>query len=116
METIAAVLGGVLVGALAAALVGAGWWGRKLKSSAERVARLEQARQQGEQANAQLRKQFDQLRIEVAELRHQADRQRARRDTAPAPVDETPDLLLREAPVEEFPATMILPRKPPASS
>lgn len=112
METIAAVLGGVLIGALAAALIGAGWWGRKLKASAERVARLEQARQQSEQASTQLRKQFDQMRIEVAELRHQADRQRARRDTpAPAPVDETPDLLLREAPVEEFPATMILPRK-----
>ena len=119
MDMIAAILGGILVGALAAALIAAGWWGRKLKSSAERVARLEQARQQADQTNAQLRKQFDQMRIEVAELRHQADRQRARRDSAAAtaPADETPDLLLRDAPpVEEFPATMILPRKAPAAA
>jgi hypothetical protein len=116
LATLAAALGGLLLGALAAALISARTWSGKLKAATQRVARLEEARKQSDQAAQQARKQVELLNMEVAELRLQAgraERKRAAAEAAPAP--ETPDLLLRDGvPAEPFPATMLVPREPPA--
>ncbi len=115
--TIWGTLAGLLVGAGATLVAGAWWWGRKLGEAAQRVAKLEQARQFSEQQATQVRRQVEQMQKEMAELRQQASRAKPRRDApaVSASREEIEDLLLRDAPprsaADPFPATQILPRK-----
>ena len=112
-----AALVGLLFGGVATVAASAWWWGRKLREAAQRVAKLEQARQFGEQQATQVRRQIEQMQREMADLRQQASRAKPRRE-APAPSasrEQIEELLLREAPprsaADPFPATQILPRK-----
>jgi hypothetical protein len=118
LETIGVAAGGVLAGGLLAGAGGAWWWGHKLKGAAQRIAKLDQARQFADQQGAQVRKQVEQLQKEMAELRMQAGRARPREADAAASVhtrQEVEDMLLSQAPpakpVEAFPDTQIIPRK-----
>jgi len=106
------------VGGLAAASLGAWWWGRKLKGSDARNSRLDHARQFAEQQGVQVRKQVEQLQKEVADLRQQLARAKPRQEvhvSPPAPSREELENMLLRAPSaqapEAFPDTQIIPRK-----
>ncbi|MBV8604670.1 MAG: hypothetical protein JO224_08325 [Pelomonas sp.] len=114
--TLVLALGGLVVGAAGAAAVGARWWSRQLDEAARRATKLEQAREFAESQCAQARRQVEQLQKELAELRAQVNRARARNEVTVNPPDtpEVQDLLLRGAPApayDPFPKTEILPRK-----
>ena len=118
VETIGIAVGSVFVGGLAAASVGAWWWGRKLKGSDARNSKLDHARQFAEQQGVQVRKQVEQLQKEVGELRQQLARAKPRQEVHVSPPppsrEELENMLLRspspKAP-DAFPDTQIIPRK-----
>ena len=118
VETIGIAVGSVFVGGLAAASLGAWWWGRKLKGSDARHSRLDHARQFAEQQGVQVKKQVEQLQKEVTELRQQLARAKPRQEVHVSPPppsrEELENMLLRAPPSkspEAFPDTQIIPRK-----
>ena len=110
------ILGGVLVGGLAAAAVGAWWWGSKLRRATERISKLDHASQFAEQQNTQVRKQVELLQREVTDLRTQLARAKPRQEvsTTEPTRQETEDMLLRQPSPEAFATTQILPRASPS--
>ena len=117
LGTLLSIAGGALVGALLAIGFAAWWWGSQLKEAAQRMSKLDQSRHSAKEESGELRRQLDQLQLEVNDWRIQALRAKSRSDAA-EPVstrEELEDMLLRAAPpphVEPFAATVIMPRKP----
>lgn len=115
-------LGGFLLGGLAAAAVMWGWLSRQLTRERQRVHNVEQARQLSAQQLTQARKQIEQVQRENHELRLSVRPTPRRAPAAEAPVDAAEaarlyaESKMQPAPAKESPKafkdTVVLRRSP----